>query len=75
MSEFTADITRKEPSTKTLLDQARERPDNVREELSDADPQNTTGVAADRSRAPVDQDLEKGSVQRAQVDKSSSLKS
>lgn len=61
--------------TDTLLEQARERPHNVREELSDADAQNTTGVAADRSRAPVDQDLEKGSVHRAQVDRSSSLKS
>ncbi|OJJ83852.1 uncharacterized protein ASPGLDRAFT_350161 [Aspergillus glaucus CBS 516.65] len=75
MSNLTTDLSRKEPSTNTLLEQARETPHNVREELSDADAQNTTGVAADRSRAPVDQDLEKGSVHRAQVDRSSSLKS
>lgn len=61
--------------TETLLERAKERPDNIREKLSDADPENTTGVAADRSRAPVDQDLEKGSVQRAQVDRNGSLNS
>jgi hypothetical protein len=75
MSDLTTDLSRKESSTKALLERARDRSDNVREELLDADTQNTTGVSADRSRAPVDQDLEKGSVHRAQVDKSSSLKS
>lgn len=68
-------LTKPHWNTEALLERARDRSDNVREELLDADTQNTTGVSADRSRAPVDQDLEKGSVHRAQVDKSSSLKS
>lgn len=55
-------------NTGTLLDQAREKPTNVRKDLADADPENTTGVSADKSRAPVERDLEKGSIHRTQPD-------
>ncbi|EAU37951.1 predicted protein [Aspergillus terreus NIH2624] len=62
------EFSRKEPSTGTLLQQSRERSDNIKENLSNPSTEPTAGVSNDQGRAPVQQDLGKGSVQRAQVD-------
>lgn len=64
---ITRNLTRQANTTpEALLEKSKERPDNEKGDLKDSDPQLTTGVNADRSKAPAQQDLGKRSIQRAQ---------
>ncbi|BDD63669.1 hypothetical protein MAP00_008538 [Monascus purpureus] len=64
------DLSKKEPSAKTLLEHTKEGFNNIRQEPSDPDvilTSGPTGVVMDRSREP-DQDLDKGGTQTVQAE-------
>ncbi|KAH8435196.1 uncharacterized protein LDX57_012825 [Aspergillus melleus] len=65
MSNLT-DLSHKEPSTQALIEKSKEKLQNARGGLNDPDSKLRTGVSVDKSKAPVQQDLGKGSTQRAQ---------
>ncbi|KAF7157427.1 hypothetical protein CNMCM5623_001688 [Aspergillus felis] len=62
-----SDLSRKEPSTKALLEKAKYQSDSIREALNDPE-QHTTGAQFDKSKYPSEPVWDKGSTTKVAVD-------
>ncbi|KAB8276763.1 hypothetical protein BDV30DRAFT_205985 [Aspergillus minisclerotigenes] len=61
------DLSHKEPSAQTLMEQAKSRVDNAREDLSNPHAEPVAGVQTDQSRN-ARQDLDKGGTAKTSVE-------
>ncbi|GIK02262.1 hypothetical protein Aspvir_006311 [Aspergillus viridinutans] len=62
-----SDLSRREPSTKALLEKARYQSGSIGEALNDPE-QNTTGAQFDKSKYPSEPVWDKGSTTKVAVD-------